>query len=396
MWTKPTQEYIRYRIKNQGFPNPHGKVLTHVSEAIFKAQLHPGARMENLSANLLRIIHQTAAWESIPDSVVQERNPKDTERVISLKNWTRYVLLYAVTSCFFGEVIFRVDPRILEYFMDFDEDSWQFTYQISRVFTQKMFRAKTRIQNVFNDYLDLSVTIRSDASWMVLTLESEMRAAGIGSKDISAYLMMLYWVINSNAWKAAFWQSSHILLDTKLQKAIEKQVKPLFTPTHLQIPNEIMDQLEASSLLVAAYNETLRVCTSSVGVRNVAGDCVIGNKILQKGSRLLMHYSQMLMDEKVFGRNPKKFDHHRFLDQPSLAKDPSFRPFSGDLKYCPGRFLAQKEVLFLVSLLFGTYGTKIQGTKQETPGMENKKPSLGMMGPKADGDLYVVVKIDGN
>jgi cytochrome P450 len=155
-----------------------------------------------------------------------------------------------------------------------------------------------------------------------------------------------------------------------------------------------MRKLEDSPLLIAAYNEALRICTSSVTVRNVLEDCVIGNSCLQKGSRIIIPFRQMMTDENVW-ENPEEFRPQRFLDKPSLAKDPSFRPFGGGLTYCPGRVMAQKEVLMVVALLFGKFKATLPDTPQEFPGMETKKPCLGIMGPVIGRDLHITVCMDG-
>ncbi|KAH9872385.1 hypothetical protein IAQ61_005220 [Plenodomus lingam] len=392
IWAKPQDYFLQDRLKNGGFPNPHGKALAHVSEAIFKAQLYPGDKLNALSTKFLNTIMERANWESTSSSVILERNHNDTERLVSLHRWTRDVLLYAATRAFFGEALFKLDPNVLDHFAEFDEDSWQFTYQVPERFARKTYRAKATTQNVFDRYFDLPASERSDANWMILTLESEMRAIGIESRDISAYLLMIYWVINGNAWKAAYWLCSFILFNPELKASLERDLKPLFQDDKMPEPSLLMKHMESLPHLMAAYNETLRICTSSVTVRNVLEDCVVGTSRFQKGSRILIPFLQMMMDENVFGARPEEFRHERFLEKPSLAKDPSFRPFGGGLTYCPGRFMAQHEIFMLVALAFGRFDSTLPEAEQQFPQMETKKPCLGMMGPAAGHDLHVTLR----
>jgi hypothetical protein len=193
-WQRPSQEFLEDRARNGGFPNPHGKPVVQVSQTIYNAQLHPGGHLEPLSKSILSLIHEKFDWRSTPDTLIVERNEKDTERVMSLHRWIQYALFYAVTKSFFGEAIFKIDPNILEYFAVFDQDSWQFTYQVPAMFARKMINAKNVAQKVFDKYIQLPASDRSDACWMIHAMESEMRAVGNTSKDISAYLMMFYWV----------------------------------------------------------------------------------------------------------------------------------------------------------------------------------------------------------
>jgi cytochrome P450 len=98
------------------------------------------------------------------------------------------------------------------------------------------------------------------------------------------------------------------------------------------------------------------------------------------------------MDEKVFGPDVDVFRIERFLEKPSLAKDSSFRPFGGGLNYCPGRFLAKKEVLTVVGLLFSKHDICLQESGQAFPQMATKKPGLGIAGPAANQNVLVRVR----
>ncbi|KAF1995244.1 cytochrome P450 [Amniculicola lignicola CBS 123094] len=391
IWTVPSPEDLEKRKNEGGYPNPHGRHLVHLSETIFKAQLHPGARLNKLSITFLGIIHDRMNWGSTPDSLIRGRNQTDTERIVSLKGLIQHALLYAATMSFFGQAIFRVDPKIMDYFAAFDEDSWQFTYQVPEFFSRKMIIAKRRAQRVFDEYFNLPQSERADSCWMVQTLEKEMLAAGTKSKDISAYLMMFYWVLNGNAWKATFWLASHIIFNSELNTLIEDEVRPLFLGSAEPSPEEVMGCLNNMPVLSAAYNEALRICTSSITVRDVLKDCTVGRVSLQKGSRLLIPYKQMLLDEHVFGSDPESFQVGRFLEKPELAKDPSSRSFGGGITYCPGRFLAQKEILTLIGILFGRYEIRLHGG-QHFPRMEMKKPCLGIVGPVEGEDFIVQMK----
>lgn len=108
-----------------------------------------------------------------------------------------------------------------------------------------------------------------------------------------------------------------------------------------------------------------------------------------------MPYRQMLLDEKVFGSDANVFNHLRFLHNPALAKSPSFRPFGGGTNLCPGRALAQKEILWFVALAIGkldlVLGEGCDGSHRNIPDQENN-PYIGILRPVIGQDVHVRVR----
>lgn len=197
--------------------------------------------------------------------------------------------------------------------------------------------------------------------------------------------------MNTNAWKAAFWLIAYILYDPSLKRSIENEVISLLEDTEPS-PRELGSMLDASSSILAAYHETLRQTAASIAVRDVLEDCIVGGKRLQKGSRLIIPFGQLLQDENVFGPHPENFNIERFLRNPDLAKTPSFRPFGGGLTLCPGRFLAQKEILTITALLLGRFHVELKDEEQRLPDMDVNKPCLGIVPPRLGQDVLLRIQ----
>jgi len=142
---------------------------------------------------------------------------------------------------------------------------------------------------------------------------------------------------------------------------------------------------------MATFHEVLRTTAGSKTARRVQGTCIIGNKRLEKGGQILIPHRQILLDKKSFGPDAEEFNPERFIVDPSLSKNQAFRPFGGGITYCPGRFLARKEILTVVCLLLGNYDVKVADMSARFPVMEEELPSLGIMGPKWGEDLHIRV-----
>lgn len=178
--------------------------------------------------------------------------------------------------------------------------------------------------------------------------EAEMRSLGISTSDMSKFIALIYWVINTNAYKLLFWMISFLLQDQKLILQVTEELEATFRADGSLDIAALQSQ---TPYLTALWHETLRVCNSSASARFVTADTAIGTHTLRAGRRLLIPYRQLHLNEAVFGENAADFDITRFLNDSKLAQNLSYRPFGGGITYCPGRFLAKQEIFMALAFL---------------------------------------------
>lgn len=106
----------------------------------------------------------------------------------------------------------------------------------------------------------------------------------------------------------------------------------------------------------------------------------------------------------MFGADAQQFNPYRFLHNKSLAKSLSFRPFGGGKTYCPGRYLAEREILTFVALAIYRFDIALtkevskrkgggkEAPSQDFPSLNTKKFCLGLMEPVKGNDLLVNVQ----
>ena len=121
---------------------------------------------------------------------------------------------------------------------------------------------------------------------------------------------------------------------------------------------------------------------SSLSVRPIVVDTVIGGKTLRRGATLIAPARQLHLDERVFGETPHAFRPQRFLDHPALEHSPSFRTFGGGATRCLGRALAKQIVLSFVAIALNRFEIEV---------MEALPPGQGQ---KAEGSGAVLGKDD--
>lgn len=197
-------------------------------------------------------------------------------------------------------------------------------------------------------------------------------------------LLITFTSFNTNAWIACFWCLGFIITNPHLLQRIRDEVSPVITSEASSF--EIAGKLRQCACLNSAYLETLRYAAATGSSRQAVAPFNLGGRTIQPDVELVLLYRAILTDREVFGDEAESFVWDRFLKNPELANIPSFRPFGGGVGQCPGRFLAQSEILFLIGLVVQKYDFE---SLSRIPDMDTKTPSLGMMGPVKGQDLLV-------
>ena len=153
-----------------------------------------------------------------------------------------------------------------------------------------------------------------------------------------------------------------------------------------------IEKLLRYPLLGAAFDETLRLTSAASSARTVLVPTLIGRKVLQPSTKLIMPYRQLHFEESVFGPQINKFKLQRFLENLELGRSQSFKPFGGGVTYCSGRFIARREVISSVALVLYEYDIELKDPMQRFPGQDESKLTLGMIGPVKGNGILLVVK----
>lgn len=154
--------------------------------------------------------------------------------------------------------------------------------------------------------------------------------------------------------------------------------------------------LDKCPLLNSFYEEVVRKTTYPIGARDVVSEVTIGGKVLAPGNKLLMPFHEMHSNPEVFGANTAEFDPRRFLKNQSLVKSTSYRPFGGGLTYCPGRFLARREIFMFVVSFLHQFDVELEPGKNGGPvvfpRMDESLALGGTMSPQKGNDLIIKVR----
>ncbi|KUJ10947.1 cytochrome P450, partial [Mollisia scopiformis] len=369
-----------------------GKSWMDLCHEKFKLQMHPGEKLDELQANLLSNLDHSLTFNLLSGDMIQPGST-EKEKVVSLYAWCSEVLVDAATKAFYGKALYEVAPNLLPEFLIFDDEAWKLYSKYPEFAAKKMFRYKAKVQSAFERYVDLPKEQRQDASWLIKNIEESLVELDVTeTSQLAPNLFLLHRLLNTNAYKQCFWCLAYLLHDQQLLQAVKAEIQPAFQADGQLNLDYLLDN---GPLINSLYEENLRLCNAPIGARQVMSKFALGGKVLKTGNMLLMPYRQLHFNEQVFGTNATEFDAKRFLKDKNLLRSTSYRPFGGGSTYCPGRFLAKREVLMFVALVLFRFDISLvgkDGEKAKFPRMDVTIPLGGVMGPVVGDDIIMEVR----
>jgi cytochrome P450 len=200
--------------------------------------------------------------------------------------------------------------------------------------------------------------------------------------------------INTNAYRLCFWCVVHLLFETELLNVIKEEMRPAWDNQGTgSLDMEYL--LDKCPLLSSFYEEVLRMTVDSVGARVVTKKTTIGTKILYPGRKVLMPFRQGHFDPEFLGQDAAIFNPRRFYDNKKLSRSTSWKPFGGGLAWCPGRFMARREVYMFLGIVLFRFDISLHSPDNRTPDfptIDDSFPWGGILTPKPGQEVQVEIR----
>lgn len=150
-----------------------------------------------------------------------------------------------------------------------------------------------------------------------------------------------------------------------------------------------MQALKKNQYIQGIWKEALRTGSASAAARVVVKESEIEGFVVKPGSVLMIPVQLLHSDESVF-TNPSKIDPHRWIEQDErdevkaqqIQKQNShLRSFGGGTGLCSGRFVAEQEIIAVVSTVLVLFDLDFVTPVED---FELNPQSIGIMSPKRD------------
>ena len=382
--------------------NPNHLSLARLTVDLFREQLQPGANLCRLVQITRNSIADATTWTHLAAGRHVACDMGNGAVDISLLACCEDLLLNAANLSFFGSELADATPDILSHFLSFDACSWKAMFHLPGFLSGDMIAHREKLVSAIETYFNLPHDERAGANWFIEQQEAEMRNLGISTNDLSRCIVMIFWVVNTNAYKLLFWMLVHLFQNQDLLLRVTNELRQVYDDGDWTV--ERLSDAATMPFTNALFYESLRVTNSSSSARHVTSTTVIGGHVLSTGMRVIVPYRQIHYDESVYAE-AESFSVPRFLTRNAasgnvmLNKDAttysgSYRPFGGGRWLCPGRHLAKVEVFMAMAHLLCRFDISVSPAQEKSkmPEMDDALPGIGIVAPVNGTDLRLRVR----
>ncbi len=197
--------------------------------------------------------------------------------------------------------------------------------------------------------------------------------------------------LNANAIAVTTWFLLLMIQSPWLVQDVRRELRNVLLPDDSNNPADVkfdIAGLTSIPLLQGIYKEALRLGSATATARVVSNDIEVDGYILRKGSVVLMPVRVLHFHEKVYDE-PEKFDPKRWISSPNESKEgntaflqklkrqnASLRTFGGGSGLCPGRYVAEQEILTSVSMMIMMFDMELE--RGQAPPRPDPRNLMGM------------------
>lgn len=371
------------------YKTPTGS-LHEMSTEYHRRQLLTTENSEIIAQRVISGLQTSLSWNELKQNPACSRKSEESI-TLSLWDWCNEVIIKGFISTYYGSSIFEINPNLLQAMMKWESTNWKLVYKLPGFMTRDMRTAKNEIIDTLCKYFETPQEQRPDALYFITVMENDMRIAGLSNREIAGIHMLHLWAIVGNVYKAAFWTIAYLVHTPKLLDRIRTEVAPALTVDQGTVNPKYLT--EKCPCLEAFFNEVLRLNSAGAFAREVIMPTIFDGNMLLKGTKLILPYRQLHLEEDVWGPSTHEFSPERFIKDKSLARNPNFRPFGSGHSLCPGRILARKSIYTIVTVLFHRYDVSLDTDSDDSrfPSLDDTKLGLGTMPPMPGADIKLVI-----
>jgi len=315
-------------------------------------------------------------------------------KTFDLYAWAKHAITIASTDAVWGPQNPIKDPANEAAFWNFDSHLRLLVFNIfPSLIARKAYLGREKIVAAFVKYYNEGgqhqASELAQARWKV------QHDSGAATEDIARMETATVLGVVSNTTPSSFWMLYDIYSRPSLLATLRDEVR---NNALKKLPSgEMIIDLAAMRdhcpMLLATFQEVLRIRSNSAPTRFVTNDVVLADKyLLKKGRVLLMPGMNMNNEPSIWGDDASTFDPTRFKKETLKQRPTSFMSFGASPSLCPGRHFASGEILGMAAMMMLRYDIVPEGGKWVLPKFWKGAIAASMPFPAKPFDVTVEVR----
>lgn len=192
VWHKPSLGDACYHNPNP--LNPQQKPFVHWIKDTYRQALLPGEKMNHMAAHFHRYIERNMQWKRVSSLAIQQLQSTGVV-VLSLKDFSRKIMLEAITDSFFGDRLFQVEPNIVQYAAGFNDEAWMLVHRYPKILAGRVLHNRTKIMAALSKYRQIPKEERAAGgeAWAIETVMTAGELLGMSNESNDTFLMLIHW-----------------------------------------------------------------------------------------------------------------------------------------------------------------------------------------------------------
>ncbi|PKY06741.1 cytochrome P450 [Aspergillus campestris IBT 28561] len=335
-----------------------GQGLTHVVTHATNSTLsgRPLDRMNERMTRLLRPLVDELA----------------TYKTVDLYSWCSHAITMASTEASYGPLNPYKRREIEDAFWAFESNlSPLMANIVPQLTARKAWKGRESMVKAFVKYYRLGGY--KDGSEMTRIRYKTLREGGLTIEDIARSEVIMGIALLTNTVPATFW----LLFELCSRPELLEETRQEVAQNALRVTDDNVHVIDISALrdncplLVSAFQEVLRIKSTSSPIRFVMDDLVLANGyLLRSGSVISMPGPSIGRDPDAWGATAGDFNPKRFLKTSKNPRRPGgLMTFGVSPVLCPGRHFASSEILGMVAMMILRYDlVPVDGKWDSPPG----------------------------
>lgn len=178
--------------------NPQQKPFVHWIKDIYRQALLPGDKMNHMAANFDNYLDRNLQWNRVSSFALNQVEKQKSIR-LSLKDFTRTIMLEAITNSLFGTRLAEIEPNIIKYAAEFNDEAWMLVYHYPKLFASRVFGNRMKIMAALDRYRKIPEEARAAGgeAWSIKTLITAGELFGMTNQNNDTFLMLIHWAYAS-------------------------------------------------------------------------------------------------------------------------------------------------------------------------------------------------------